>query len=160
MELRERILDRPGISGHLHTLGRICLGSICFGIIGLGRSNLGRICGNRSLCLLPVADLASGSAVARPEYLVGALANLGYLGLRSIGFVGGCFGTLLCGVVRFDQGLRFFSGISLASHFPAPVKFLPHGADQPWSLAHFATAPGSGCCGWVRGRHAKSSVVT
>src|SRR5271156_2024061 len=100
MKLRERILDRPATSGHLHTLGRICFGSICLGGIGLGRINFGRVFGKRGLCLLPVADFASGSAVARLEYLVGELANLGYLGLRSIGFVGACFGTVLCGVVR------------------------------------------------------------
>ena len=50
------------------------------------------------------------------EYFVSALANLAYPGLQSIGFISTCLATVLLGVF-WIAGLRYFSGISLDSHF-------------------------------------------
>ena len=50
MELGQRLLDRPGISWHLHTLGGICSGGVSLGSIGLALISLRSIC-LRSICL-------------------------------------------------------------------------------------------------------------
>jgi hypothetical protein len=84
MEFGQRLLDRPGLSRYLRTIGRLSLGRVRISPFSLRRICLGRICGDGGLGLLPVLERTAESAMVRLEYFVSTLANL--LHARSIGF--------------------------------------------------------------------------